>query len=267
MTYAVPMDRAVLLRDAVALAGRFPALAGADLTVERGEVVVLAGPNGAGKTSLLRVCAGLLALTRGEAVVLGRDVRVAASSLRKQVGMLGHAAALYDDLTVSENARFFVRAAGASEDWVGRELERFGLVGRLARTPVGRLSEGQRRRVALAVLAARRPALWLLDEPHAGLDAGARSLLAETVREAVAGGASVLLASHELGVSVPLADRVAQMAGGRVLDVLPASRVATLTDPAAVGRQGSQIDREKVPEVALEVLSSSAAERGGAHVA
>ena len=69
------MAPAVLLRDAVALAGSFPALAGANLAVDPGEVVVLVGPNGAGKTSLLRVCAGLLAVTEGEAVVLGCDLR------------------------------------------------------------------------------------------------------------------------------------------------------------------------------------------------
>jgi heme ABC exporter ATP-binding subunit CcmA len=264
------MSRAVLLRDAVALVGRFPALAGADLTVDRGEVVVLAGPNGAGKTSLLRVCAGLLALSRGEAVVLGRDLRGDASSVRRHVGMLGHAVALYDDLTVAENARFFVRASGASEVRVGQALERFGLVGRLARTPAGRLSAGQRRRVALAVLAARRPELWLLDEPHAGLDAGARSLLAETVGEAAAEGSSVLLASHELAVSVPLAHRVAQMAGGRVVDVSPAARAVTESVPGAAGGRGPQADCGKVPGAALEVLSSPpppVSDRGGAHVA
>jgi len=211
------MPRAVHLRDAVALAGRFPALAGANLAVDSGEVVVLTGPNGAGKTSLLRACAGLLAVTRGEAVVLGCDLRRDRSSVRRQVGMLGHSSALYDDLTVTENVRFAVRAAGGRAEAVGPALERLGLVGRVARTSAGRLSQGQRRRVALAVLAARRPELWLLDEPHAGLDAGARSLLGEMVREAVAGGAAVLLASHELEVSEPLADRVVQMSGGRVV--------------------------------------------------
>ena len=68
------MHTVVLLRSAVCLLGRFPALAGADLTVERGEIVLLRGPNGAGKTTLLRVCAGLVPVTQGEAVVLGHDL-------------------------------------------------------------------------------------------------------------------------------------------------------------------------------------------------
>ena len=187
------------------------------MAVEEGEVVVLVGPNGAGKTSLLRACAGLLALSSGEAMVLGCDLRLDRSSVRRKVGLLGHAAAVYEDLTVAENVRFALRAAGAPASHAGPALERLGLTGRLARTTVGRLSEGQRRRVALAALAARRPALWLLDEPHAGLDARARSVLAEMLAEAVAENATVVMASHEQAASFTLADRIVQMVGGRVV--------------------------------------------------
>ncbi|HXQ76081.1 MAG TPA: heme ABC exporter ATP-binding protein CcmA [Acidimicrobiales bacterium] len=211
------MASAVFLRAAVALTGRFPVLAGIDLTVAPGEIVVLEGPNGAGKTSVLRACAGLLPVTSGEAVVLGHDLRRNAAAVRRQVGMLGHAAALYDELNVVENVRFAVRAAGAGVDGIDAALDRLGLVGRLRRTTVGRLSAGQRRRVALAVLVARRPGLWLLDEPHAALDAAARTLLGDLVKEAVAGGATVVLASHEPEASLPLADRAVALAGGRVV--------------------------------------------------
>lgn len=227
------MAPAVLLTTAVCVTGRFPALAGVDLAVAQGEVVVLEGPNGAGKTSVLRVCAGLLPLTGGEGTVLGCDLRRDAPALRRRVGMLGHAAALYDDLTVVENLRFAVRAAGASASNIDAVLERLDLGGRVRRTAVGRLSAGQRRRVALAVLVARRPELWLLDEPHAGLDAGARAVLGEIVAEVVADGATVLLASHEPEESWPLADRVVSLVGGRVVevrDVGPTARPAVLPD-------------------------------------
>ena len=215
------MATAVLLRTAVCVTGRFPALAGVDLAVAQGEVVVLEGPNGAGKTSVLRVCAGLLPLTDGEGMVLGCDLRRHAPALRRRVGMLGHAAALYDDLTVVENVRFAVRSAGASLSGVDAVLDRLELGGRVRRTPVGRFSAGQRRRVALAVLMTRRPELWLLDEPHAGLDARARAVLGEVVAEAVADGATVLLASHEPQESWPLADRVVSLVGGRVVGERP----------------------------------------------
>lgn len=212
------MDRAVLLRSAVALAGRFPALAGADLTVAPGEVVAVLGPNGAGKTSLLRVCAGLLAVTAGEAMVLGVDLRTDRTAVRRRVGLLGHDPWLYDELSAAENVRFAVRAAGLPSSRVAPALTRLGLAGRLARTQVGRLSAGQRRRTALAALVARGPELWLLDEPHAGLDQRARVLVADLVREAAAGGSAVIMSSHEPDLAVPLADRVAVMAGGRVAE-------------------------------------------------
>jgi heme ABC exporter ATP-binding subunit CcmA len=214
---AQAMASAVHLRSAVALAGRFPALSGVDLDVAPGEVVAVLGPNGAGKTSLLRACAGLLAVTSGEVVVLGHDLRDDRTAVRRRVGLLGHDVPLYDELSPAENVRFAVRAAGLGTDRVGPALDRLGLVGRLRRTPAVRLSAGQRRRTALAILVARAPDLWLLDEPHAGLDAGARSLLADVIGAAAAGGAAVVLSSHEPDLAVPLADRVVEMSGGRVV--------------------------------------------------
>jgi heme ABC exporter ATP-binding subunit CcmA len=209
------MGAAVHFRSVVALLGRFPALAGVDLDVAEGEVVLVEGPNGAGKSSLLRACAGLLPVTAGEASVLGHDLRHGRREVRRQVGMLGHVTALYDDLTSLENGRFAVAAAQGDRAGVEPALARAGIAGRLAGTPVVRLSEGQRRRVALAILIARSPRLWLLDEPHAGLDAEARDLLDATVRRAVAAGATVVFASHELDRAHELADRVVVVDAGR----------------------------------------------------
>ncbi len=210
------MAPVVSLRAAVALAGRFPALAGVDLALEQGEVVVVVGANGAGKTSLLRACAGLLPVTSGQATVLGVDLTTDHVAVRRYVGLLGHAAPLYDELSAAENVRFAVRALGLPAQRADDALARLGLTGRLRNTPAGRLSAGQRRRTALAALVARRPALWLLDEPHAGLDATSRDLLGHLIGEAVTDGATVLLSSHEPQLSVPLADRVVTMGGGRV---------------------------------------------------
>jgi len=158
-----------------------------------------------------------LALSGGEGRVLGHDLAHQATVVRRSVGLLGHAPALYDELTVTENVRFALRACGAGLEAMDDALSRLGLSGRLARTPAGRLSAGQRRRVALAVVAARAPRLWLLDEPHAGLDADGRRLLGELLGEALAAGASALIASHEPEEVVPLADRIVTMAGGRVV--------------------------------------------------
>jgi heme ABC exporter ATP-binding subunit CcmA len=213
------MDAAVELRDAVAVLGSFPALAGADLTVRRGDIVLLQGPNGAGKTTLLRVCAGLVPLTRGSASVLGFDVATQRDAVRTRVGFIGHANGLYQELTVRENVDFWAATSGAEADEVAAILERLGLAGRLATVAVGRLSAGQRRRTALACLVARRAEVWMLDEPHAGLDAGARDQLDDTLRLAAGSGATILMASHELDRATRLASRVVEVVAGTVREV------------------------------------------------
>ncbi len=219
------MDPVVSLRSAVALLGRFPALAGVDLTVDRGEIVLLRGPNGAGKSTLLRVCAGLVAISEGEGSVLGVPLGAGRTrELRRRVGLLGHANGLYDDLTVADNVRFWAGTTGASPDEVTAALAHLGLAGRLASTAVSKLSAGQRRRTALAAMVVRRPELWLLDEPHAGLDADGRNLIDALVRQAAAAGATVLVASHELERAGNLAGRVVTITGGRVTDDEPVTR-------------------------------------------
>ena len=225
------------LRSVVALAGRYPVLAGADLDVRAGEVLVVRGPNGAGKTSLLRVMAGLLPLAAGEAEVLGLDPSADARSLRPLVGLLGHKNGLYDELTAEQNVRFVARAARRDLGAVPAALERLGFGHRLRETPASKLSAGQRRRLALACLLVKGPLLWLLDEPHAGLDAEHRELLDGLLREVAAGGSSVVLASHEHRATAMLADRVVNMAGGVVLDgVLPLGRSGgSPGDPVGAG--------------------------------
>lgn len=229
------MDPVIRFRSAVALVGRFPVLAGVDLDVDSSEIVLLQGANGAGKTSILRACAGLLRVVAGDATVLGCDLTVDPRQVRRRVGLLGHHGALYDDLGVEDNVRFAVRASGGSAKTVRPALDRLGLTGRLRAASVGQLSAGQRRRVALAVLVARQPALWLLDEPHAGLDAEHRDELDALIREAAAGGAAVVLASHEHDRAHAVADRVVTVTGG------------TAAASTAASTTGSSDRRDEVP--------------------
>jgi len=219
------------------LSGRFPLLAGVDLEVARGETVLVEGPNGAGKTSLLRVCAGLVTLASGRVEVLGFDPVRQRNRVRRHVGMLSHASHLYDDLTVRENVRFAVRAAGGDTGRIDGACNRLGLTGRLLKTSASKLSAGQRRRVALAVLVARWPELWLLDEPHAGLDASARGILNELVAEAADTGVTVVIASHESGFVESLATRAVVVTGGRVTAERPIGPSAGRAGPSA-GRAG-----------------------------
>ena len=210
------MDPVIELNDVVAVLGQFPALAGANLQVSRGEIVLLQGPNGAGKTSILRVCAGLLPIERGSGRVLGIDLVTQRDEVRSRVGLLGHSNGLYLDLTVEQNIRFWASMVNATEEEIVRAMSLMRIDGRLSSVKTARLSAGQRRRCALASLIVRRAEIWLLDEPHAGLDAQGRDELDSVLRHAVSAGATIVLASHEMERASALAPRVVTVDGGGV---------------------------------------------------
>jgi heme ABC exporter ATP-binding subunit CcmA len=208
----------VSFSDVVVVYDNFPALAGASFEVSSGEIVLLQGPNGAGKTTLLRACAGLLPIARGSANVLGCDLTSDRHSVRRKVGLLGHANGLFQDLTVEENMSFWSRLIGASNQDVKTAMHIMGLSDRLSTTSVANLSAGQKRRCALATLIVRRAQLWLLDEPHAGLDTQGRDELDKTLRAAQEAGATVMFASHEIDRAQNLATRSLTVVGGLVTE-------------------------------------------------
>ena len=172
---------------------------GLDLRVEAGAIVWLRGANGQGKTTLLRTVAGLSAPAAGTIVRQG-------AALAWPLVYLGHDNALNDDLGAAESLRFLLTIAGddAEPARLDAALARFGLASR-RRAPVRTLSQGQRRRVALARLAAGHgPALWLLDEPYDALDAeGARVLDAVLAEHARRGGITVLTSHLPLTLAEP----------------------------------------------------------------
>jgi len=150
---------------------------------------------------------------------LGLDLATHRESIRRTVGLLGHQNGLYLDLTVAENVRFWGSTVGASDAEMHAAMSRLDVAGRVADVAVSKLSAGQKRRTALACLIARRAQLWLLDEPHAGLDASARDELDDTLRQAAAAGATMLVASHELERAGSLATRTVDVVAGRVHEV------------------------------------------------
>jgi heme ABC exporter ATP-binding subunit CcmA len=207
----------IQLHDAVVAPAGFPALAGATLDVRAGELVALRGANGAGKTTLLRLCAGLAPLARGAASVLGVDLGSDRASVRRSVGFVGHRNGLYGELTARENIAFVAILVGATHDEIEMVLEGFGLGGRLADTRASALSAGQRRRTALASLAIRRARLWLLDEPHAALDADSRQQLERVFRDATASGVTVMYTTHERYADSQPLPRTITLDAGRVV--------------------------------------------------
>jgi heme exporter protein A len=194
-------------------------LRGADLAVKRGEAIALMGKNGSGKTTLLRVIATLLRPTRGSGRVFGFDLVREAADVREFVGLLGHHAGLYDDLTASENLRFSLRMAGLAHDpaAVDRVLEQVGLEAERKERVRG-FSAGMRRRLALGRLLLRRPQLLLLDEPYAAFDASGVVLVNRFAREIAFAGGTVIIVTHDYARARESVDRVVRIENGLVLE-------------------------------------------------
>ena len=187
---------AILLSGVTRVFGVAPALVRVDLRVERGEILLVRGPNGAGKSTLLRLMATAISPTYGGGSVLGFDLVREHDEIRRRTELLGHRTRLYEDLTALENLSFTCSLYGLDAGTAPIALDRVGL-GDVARERVGSFSQGMRQRVALARLIVRHAELQLLDEPYAGLDGGAKDLVDELIREASAGGGTVVLATHD----------------------------------------------------------------------
>ena len=198
--------------------GQFPALTGATMNIREGEVVLVKGPNGAGKSTLLRLCAGLLPMRSGTGTVLNFDLRTQRMELRAHIGLLGHRTGLYPDLTVSENLKFWANAYGANNIEVDKAKAFLGLNDRLGSVQVQNLSEGQRRRTSFALLLIKRPSIWLLDEPYAGLDSDGRELVNSSILQASELGTTILIASHEIDKIGSSQERTLLVKGGRIVN-------------------------------------------------
>ena len=197
-----------------------------DLKVEPGEVVAVLGPNGAGKTSILRGLAGLLPLDAGRVALDGVVLEEPAASVfvpseRRPIGMVFQDYLLFPHLTVVDNIAFGLRSRGtlrpAATATARQWLERVGLAAEAERKP-GSLSGGQAQRVALARALATNPALLLLDEPMAALDASIRVELRRDLRRHLESFRGVrLLVTHDPVEAMAMADRLVILEHGRVL--------------------------------------------------
>ncbi len=198
--------------------GTSVALRAVTLSVPAGNVLSVLGHNGSGKTTLLRLLATLVRPTAGEGRIGGHDLVRERDEVRRLVGLVGHGSQLYDDLTAWENLAFAAALDEAPRDPHAAEavLARVGLQTQ-AGVRVRELSTGMRRRVALARVMLRRPRILLLDEPFAGLDQDGSKRLDEYLGEFRADGGAAVLVTHSLARALALGDRVAILAGGRLV--------------------------------------------------
>jgi ABC-type multidrug transport system ATPase subunit len=212
------MTEAIELRGLRRDYGERPALTGVDVSLGRGESLLVVGPNGAGKTTLLRILATLLRPSGGEARVFGAVLPRDAWKVRGRIGLLGHDALLYRDLSGRENLRFHARLhglrGGTAEARISTLLAAVGME-RRAEDRVAELSAGMRQRLAVCRCVLHEPELLLLDEPDSNLDAEGRELVSGLIGPAPE--RTRVLVSHDPERHRGEADRVLELgSGGKV---------------------------------------------------
>ncbi|MGH8306405.1 MAG: ABC transporter ATP-binding protein [Steroidobacteraceae bacterium] len=189
------------------------ALDGVSLAIEPGKVTALLGPNGAGKTTAISLLLGLVAPQSGEVQVLGGSPQDLA--VRRRLGVMLQSAALPDTLRVGELLRLVSGYYPNPRPLA--EVAALAGIAAVLRTPYGKLSGGQQRRVQFALAISGNPELLFLDEPTTGLDIEAREALWAVVRELTANGCAILLTTHYLEEAEALAQRVAVLVRGRIV--------------------------------------------------
>jgi ABC-2 type transport system ATP-binding protein len=200
--------------------GAFRALADVTFRVRPGESLVILGENGAGKTTTLRCLAGILQPSVGTVRVGGISVADDAEAVRAQVGLLSEVPGLYERMTAPEYLDFFGRVQGMDPATRRRRiddlLELFGLQPR-SDVWMGSFSKGMRQKVALVRATLHHPSVLLLDEPTSSMDPAGARLTWDYILALKAEGLAVVVCTHNLRETARVADRLAVMAGGRIL--------------------------------------------------
>ncbi len=202
------------------------------LEVASGRVTGLLGPSGCGKTTLMRAIVGVQIIAGGRVSVLGREA--GAPSLRREIGYVTQAAAVYLDLTVTENLRYFAAVAGAPAQRVEEVVAEVALTD-AAEQVVGSLSSGQQSRVSLATALVHRPRVLVLDEPTVGLDPILRADLWQLFRELAADGATLLVSSHSMDEAAEC-DDLLLMREGAILAATTPDELRARTGESDLGR-------------------------------
>ena len=220
-------NKAIKVRGLTKSYGKVRALRGVDLEVDRGEIFGFLGPNGAGKTTTIRCLLDLIRPDSGQIRVLGLDPQAVPVAVRSSVGYLPGELSMEDGLKVEGQLRYYLDLRGNQVDWDHvRELsQRLDLD---LSMPIKNLSKGNKQKVGMVQALMHRPRLLLLDEPTAGLDPLMQQEVYRLLREAQANGATVFFSTHIISEVETLAERVAIIREGVIVEEAQPSRLVSM---------------------------------------
>ena len=210
------LENAIEVRHLRKAFGTLKAVDGIDFELKQGEFLTVFGPNGAGKTTLIKILAGLTQPSSGTAKVAGFDVAEGHPEMRKEIGIISHATALYADLTPLENLIFFARMHGLKqpEDRALKVIDEVGLSPR-RNDRVRTFSRGMLQRLSIARAVLHDPAILFLDEPFTGLDLHATNVLKEHLQRLHDRHRTILMTTHDISCGLEMCDKVALQVQGK----------------------------------------------------
>jgi ABC-2 type transport system ATP-binding protein len=208
------------LRGVVKRYGKFTAVKGLDLTVQRGEIFGFLGPNGAGKTTTIRMAAGVLRPTSGHVIVGGDDLDAHPEAAKSRIGYIPDRPYLYEKLSGGEFLRFVAGLWGRDGEAVAARIDRLLELFQLTQWKdelIESYSHGMRQKMLISSALIHQPELIVVDEPMVGLDPRSARLLKDLFRTFVENGGTVFLTTHTLEVAETLCDRIAIINQGNVI--------------------------------------------------
>jgi len=211
-------EKVIQVKELTRMFGDFTAVDHITFEVEKGEIFGFLGANGAGKTTAMKMLTGLLSPTSGEANVAGFNVYKEPEKLKKNIGYMSQKFALYDDLTVSENIRFYGGIYGLSNKEINQKrnelLDELDLQS-VRDSRIGSLPLGWKQKLAFSVALIHNPKIVFLDEPTSGVDPITRRQFWNMIYEASANGITVFVTTHYMD-EAEYCDRISIMVTGNI---------------------------------------------------